>query len=158
MPIIEVITGKATEVVVSKMIHKLLVSIRIRKTYNKHNSQVLFIDDQEFPIIENLKDGGWSVEKIGDLKNIDDDRVVRSHIIFVDYKRVGRSISKKEEGIGIVKALKAKYGKSKRIILYSGHNRFNLGHDIKAADNFLPKNADSYEFIQMIESELDKIR
>lgn len=158
MSILEIIIGKATEVATSRLIHKALILVKFRKNYNKYNIHILFIDDEEFPIIENLKDGGWSIEKIDDLKNIEDDRVIRSQIIFVDYKRVGRSISKKEEGIGIVKALKGKYGKSKRIILYSGHNRFSLGHDIKAADNFLPKNADSYEFIQMIELEIGKIR
>lgn len=158
MGILEIITGEATKVVVDRLLHKFLISIKIRKNYNKHNLHILFIDDEEFPIVENLKDAGWSVEKIDDLKNIEDDSVLRSQIIFVDYKKVGRFLSKKEEGIGIIKALKGKYKKSKRVILYSGHNRFTLGHDIKAADNFLPKNADSYEFIQMIEAEMLKIR
>lgn len=154
----EIILGKVSEIVVDKAIHGLLVFLKFKKNYNKHNVHILFIDDEEFPIIENLKEAGWSVEKIDDLKNIEDDCVMRSQIIFVDYKRVGRFLSRKEEGIGIIKALKGKYKKSKRIILYSGHNRFTLGHDIKAADNYLPKNADSYEFIQMIESEMKKIR
>lgn len=158
MPILETVIGTATEVAIDRLLHKMLVSVRLRKSYNKYNLHILFIDDEEFPIVENLKEGGWSVEKIDDLRNIEADCIMRSQIIFVDYKRVGRSISKKEEGIGIIKALKGKYKKSKRIILYSGHNRFTLGHDIKAADNYLPKNSDSYEFVQMIESEANKIR
>lgn len=152
------IIGKISEVLIDKVIHGLLVFVKIRKNYNKHNIHILFIDDEEFPIIENLKDAGWSIEKIDDLKNIDDDFVLRSQIIFVDFRKVGRFLSQKEEGIGIIKALKGKYKKSKRIILYSGHNRFTLGHDIRAADNYLSKNSDSYEFIQMIESEMLKLR
>lgn len=128
------------------------------KKYSKANTRILFVDDEEFPIIENLREAGWAVEKIDDLQNIDDDRVVRAQIVFVDYKGVGKGLSEKDEGIGVIRALKSKYRKSKRIILYSGHNRFTLGHDLKTADNYLPKNSDTYEFIEMIEVEIKKLR
>ena len=158
MGFFETAITKVVEVVASKAVERFLLLIRFKKKYNKHNTHILFIDDEEFPILENLRDAGWSVVRLEDLKNIDDDNVIRSQIIFVDYKNVGKHLSKREEGIGLIKALKVKYKKKKRVILYSGHNRFNLGHDIKAADNFLSKNSESYEFIQMIESELKEIR
>ncbi len=129
-----------------------------KKKYDKHNVIILFIDDEDFAIVSNLKKAGWSVERIKDLKNIEDDIVKRSQIIFVDHKGVGKTLSEKEEGIGMIKALKKAYGDSKRVILYSGYSHFNLDHDIKAADNYLSKNSNTYEFIEMIKQEIKKIK
>lgn len=129
-----------------------------KKKYDKHNITILFIDDEDFAIVSNLKKAGWLTEKIKDLKNIEDDVVKRSQIIFVDHKGVGKTLSENEEGIGIIKALKKAYGDSKRVILYSGYGRFNLEHDIKAADNYLSKNSNTYEFIEMIKGEIKKLR
>jgi len=129
-----------------------------KKRLDKSNTNILFVDDENFPVVEKLQKAGWSVKKVKDIMNIQDDDVQRAHIIFVDYKGVGKHLSENDQGIGIIKAIKISYGSSKRVILYSGHNRFNLGLDLRIADNILSKNSDVYEFITIIEAEIKKIK
>jgi hypothetical protein len=129
-----------------------------KKKITKENANILFIDDEKFPVVENLEKAGWSVKRIKDLENPQDEEVKRAHVIFVDYKGVGKILSNTEEGIGVVKLLKNTYHNSKRVILYSVCNQFSLGPHLNIADGQMPKNSDTYEFIKMIESELKKIR
>ena len=131
-----------------------------KRRFDKSNVRILFIDDEvdDFPVIQNLKDAGWSVEGVKDVQNVEDDIVKRSQIIFVDYKGVGQTLSEREQGIGLIKLLKETYRGSKRVGLYSGHNRFSLGHNIDVADFRLPKNADTREFIETIQREIKKLK
>ena len=128
-----------------------------KRKISKTEAFILFVDDEEFPVVGNLKKSNWNVERIPDLVDLDSEDIKRAHIIFVDYKGVGKHLATTEEGIGVIKALKKKYKNKKRIILYSGHGNFTLGEHLKAADNQMVKNADVYEFITMIESELKNI-
>jgi len=128
------------------------------KNLDKTNAKILFIDDEDFPVVDSLKKGGWDVNKIKDIKDIQSEIIKRAHIIFVDYKGVGKKLAKKEEGLGLIRAIKNHYGSSKRVILYSAYGSFNLSMDMRVADNQLDKNADAYQFITMIESELKKIK
>jgi hypothetical protein len=129
-----------------------------KKTWNKDNINILFIDDEYFSVVVNLIKAGWQVKKIKDIKDVQQEEVRRANIIFVDYKGVGKSFSEKDQGIGIIKAIKGYYGDSKRVILYSGFSGFDLGIETRIADNQLPKNANTYQFITMIESEVEKIK
>ncbi len=131
-----------------------------KKKYTKDNTKILFIDDLEMPVVDNLKKAGYKVTKIRDVKDVDDSNVQASQIIFVDYKGVGKNISQTFEGLGLVESLKEKYSKSKRIILYSAHNFSNnvaMSHKFNIADNRIPKNSDTSEFIKLIESEIRKL-
>ena len=120
--------------------------------YIKDRAHILFIDDQSFEKVERLKEAGWIVEKVKDIKSLDDDKVRRSHVIFVDYKGVGKFLSPQEEGVGLIAALKKRYP-TKRIVLYSAHSEFSLNDEIKhkIADDILPKNSDTYVYIEKIE-------
>ncbi len=120
--------------------------------YIKESAHILFIDDQSFEKVERIREAGWMVERVKDIKSLDDDRIRRSHVIFVDYKGVGKFLSPQDEGVGLITALKNKYP-SKRIVLYSAHTEFSLGDEIKhkVADDILPKNADTYVYIEKIE-------
>ncbi|MEK7453209.1 MAG: hypothetical protein AAB614_03170 [Patescibacteria group bacterium] len=64
----------------------------LKKSYTKDNTNILFIDDLEMPIVDNLKKAGYKVKKIRDVKDVDDADVKNSQIIFVDYKGVGKNI------------------------------------------------------------------
>lgn len=126
---------------------------------DKNNINILFIDDEEFPVVKNLsKQANWNAKRISDLTDPQDKEVIRSQIIFVDYEGVGNILSPKEKGLGIVKALKETYGDSKRVVLYSGHNTFPVDAKLELADNRLAKNSDLYEFIRVIEAEVKKIK
>ena len=92
---------------------------RKKKHFDKSNVQILFVDDEvdDFPVIQNLKEAGWSVEGIKDIQNIEDITVRRSQVIFVDYKGVGQTLSEREQGIGLIKLLKETYKDSKMLLL-----------------------------------------
>ena len=129
-----------------------------RKKITKDNANILFIDDEVFPVVENLQKANWNVKRIKDLKNPQDEEVKKANIIFVDYKGVGKTLSEAEEGIGIIRLLKDTYKNSKRVILYSGYGRFSLSPSLDIADGKISKESSTYEFISMIESELKKIK
>ncbi len=122
-----------------------------RKT--KDSCHILFIDDQhtDFKMVSILKKAGWSNTKaIKDLTDLDDYKVVEAKIIFVDINGVGTQMFE-DQGLGLAAALKDKYPE-KIIILYSAEptgNRFNK--KLRKVDESLPKNAEPYEFISLIE-------
>lgn len=131
-----------------------------RNKYDKSNIRVLFVDDEydQFSVIQNLIGARWSVTGIKDIQNVEEDIVKCSQIIFVDYKGVGKKLSRNEQGIALIKLLKKTYKKTKRVILYSGHDRFTLGDDFGAADDWLPKNSDTREFIDKINENIKLLR
>jgi len=117
---------------------------------------VLFIDDEDFNYIDRIKEAGWNVNQIRDLTSLEDDHLKRSHIIFLDYVGVGKSLAPSEQGIGLLKAIKLKYPE-KIIIFYSGHAGFSLGQEFHMADDWMPKNSDPYIFLQKIEENAGKV-
>lgn len=117
----------------------------------KNRAHVLFVDDKRFDVVDRIKDDGWSVDTIKDIKNLSDNKVVRATVIFVDYKGVGQHLSPKEEGLGLIKALKNTYPK-KRVIFYSGYTEFSLDElHGNIADDVLPKNSEPFVYIEKIE-------
>lgn len=117
----------------------------------KEKTHILFIDDQDFPIVKNLQRGGWNATLIHDISDIDAPCILRNQILFVDINGVAKDLSE-EEGIGLVKALKNKYKKSKKVIIYSSDSegdRFN--NAFRVADDFLPKQSEYYDFVEIIE-------
>lgn len=152
--------SESTEGFIVKIIINFFIEIykKVRKTnIDKEKACILFIDDEDLLVVENLKSSGWNVDKVNDLLNIQDEKVKRSHIIFVDYQGVGKKISEQNQGLGLIKALRDHYGDKKRIILFTGQS-LPIDDKLKWAHNFLYKNSETYEFISLIESELRKIR
>jgi hypothetical protein len=122
----------------------------------KEKVNILFIDDEPFEYVDRIKDAGWNVNQIGDISNLDDEHLKRAHIVFLDYVGVGNNLSPKEQGIGLLKAIKNKYP-NKIIIFYSGHAGFSLGQEFRIANDWMPKNSDPYVFLQKIEENAQKI-
>lgn len=125
---------------------------------DKTNFRILFIDDKhtEFKMVSQLKKAGWIHTKaVKDIVNLDDPKVKEASLIFVDINGVGTQLFE-DQGIGLAAALKEKY-ENKTVILYSSDpegDRFNK--KLKKIDDSLPKNADPYEFISMIEQYCNK--
>src|SRR5690606_36251362 len=119
----------------------------------KEDYRILFIDDNhtDFKMVSILKKAGWTNTKaIKDLKDIDELKAREASIIFVDINGVGTQMFE-DQGLGLAAALKDKYP-DKTIILYSAEptgNRFDK--KLKKVDDSLPKNAEPYEFISLIE-------
>ncbi|GAA0871048.1 response regulator [Gangjinia marincola] len=133
-----------------------LVSKKLEKSKGKNRKNdchILFIDDQhnDFKMVSILKKAGWNNTKaIKDLTDLDDHKAVEASIIFVDINGVGTNMFE-DQGLGLAAALKDKYPQ-KTIILYSAEptgNRFNK--KLRKVDESLPKNAEPYEFISLIE-------
>lgn len=126
---------------------------------DKSSVRILFIDDNKFPIIENLKNAGYSVQWIKDIKHIEEAKVMDSHVLFVDYKGVGKNLSQNKEGVGICKMLKDKYKKSKYVVLCTGESIPNeLLKEIKSvSDEIVPKSLETTDFINIINEAMHKI-
>lgn len=124
-------------------------SIEKRKKLTK----ILFIDDDlKFKVVNILKKSGWiNTYLIKDIDNIDDIKVKDADIFFVDIQGVGKALGCNDEGLGLALTLNKKYP-NKKIVIYSAETKGDRFHDaLKKADSFLSKNAEPYEFQQLVE-------
>ncbi len=115
-------------------------------------TRILFVDDKSFRVVNILQKQGWRhVDKVNDVDNLSDDLVVNAHILFVDIMGVGKSLMFRDEGLGLIRALKEKYPE-KRVIIYSANPNNNIFNGaIDLADARLDKNAEPIEFINRVE-------
>ena len=118
---------------------------------SKESINILFIDDQNFNVINVLKKAGWKHTALKHyIKAIDDDDIVSAHIIFVDIQGVCKDLFT-DEGLGLANALKTKYP-MKKIVLYSAKNEGNrFDKTLRLVDACLSKNAEVYEFMQLVD-------
>lgn len=119
----------------------------------KKRISILFIDDDtKFKVVKILKNAGWiNTSSVKDIKSLDDQIVKDTDIFFVDIQGVGRELQFNEEGLGLALALKTKYP-SKKVVIYSAETKGDRFHEaLRKADSFLPKNAEPYEFQQIVE-------
>lgn len=113
--------------------------------------QVLFIDDEKFDIIGVLKNAGWTnTKRIKDITNLDCPDLKNSNVIFVDVNGVGQQLFPKDQGIGLAEAIKKKYPQ-KHVVLYSALSH-HFHKALNVVDAVLEKNADPYEFINILEN------
>ena len=115
-------------------------------------TRILFIDDEKFNVVNILKRSGWvNTSSIKDIDDLDSIAIKQANIIFIDINGVGTKLQFKNQGIGLAGAIKDKYPE-KRIVIYSAEttgNRFDK--ILQRVDYSLPKNAEPYEFIQLVE-------
>ncbi|ARD63328.1 hypothetical protein Y71_26855 [Kosakonia radicincitans DSM 16656] len=122
--------------------------------YKKSNTKILFIDDEvKFKVVKILQKAGWIHTKlIKDADSIDQIEIREAKIIFVDIQGVGLEITPNEEGLGLALALKTKYPE-KKIVIYSAEQTGDRFHKaLREVDDFLPKDADPYQFQTIVES------
>jgi len=114
----------------------------------KAKTKILFIEDDVFKKINNLKGAGWNITQINNVENPDIEVIRSADIIFVDNKGVGQKLSN-DQGLGLIKVLRQRYQNKKWLILYSAHpvglDAFDSG-----ADSYLTKNSAVYEIEQKI--------
>lgn len=132
-----------------------------KKKLTKNDLRILFIDDNDFPILDTLKKAGFACKRIKDIVNAEADEIKNSHIIFVDYKGVGKNLSPTEEGIGVAKLLRKTYGKTKYIVLYSARSIPNsifleVGKP-ETANMCIQKGAAPTKYMEIIEKAFDEI-
>lgn len=113
---------------------------------------ILFIDDDiKFQVVNILKNNGWINTKIiKDVKSLEQVEVASADIFFVDIQGVGVALGFKDQGLGLVIALRRKYPQ-KKIVIYSAENADAFHAGFKDADDRISKDADPYEFIEAVD-------
>ncbi|HFC11182.1 MAG TPA: hypothetical protein ENJ75_03315 [Candidatus Kaiserbacteria bacterium] len=133
-----------------------------KKNYTKDNVNILFVDDLDMPVVDNLKKNGYRVKKVKDIKNIDDADVKNSQIIFVDFDGVGKFVSPLHQGAGLVRELKVRYEKSKYIVLYTAEPSMptdtTMNELFNIADDRMRKDDDVTDFVDQIREGLKKLK
>ena len=118
----------------------------------KQICKIIFVDDRKFSVVDILGKAGWvNTKRVKDVYSLDDNDIKEAHILFVDIQGVGKALQFKDEGLGLITALKNKYP-NKKIVVYSAESdgdRFHKG--LSKADARLSKNADPYEFQTLVE-------
>lgn len=119
----------------------------------KNIVNILFIDDEKFSMVNILKTAGWkNTFYKKDILNLQDQYVIKSHIIFVDVYGVGTTLFPKDQGLGLVIALKEKYPEKKVIVCSAEDKGDFLNKALRKADECISKNAEPFEYINMVES------
>lgn len=133
-----------------------------KKQFTEENVNILFVDDMDMPVVKSLKKAGFNVKKVNDIKNIEDAEVLKAQIIFVDFDGVGKTISPKYQGAGLIKELKVKYSDSKYIVLYTAQptlpTEVSISELFKLADAKMRKDSDVTDFKDEIKKALKKIK
>ena len=113
---------------------------------------VLFIDDDvKFQVVNILKRNGWSNTKIiKDVISLEQPEVASADIFFVDIQGVGVSLGFKDQGLGLVIALRKKYP-TKKIVIYSAENSNAFHPAFGQANERISKDADPYEFMEAVD-------
>jgi hypothetical protein len=119
----------------------------------KNETHILFIDDDpRFRVTKILAKSGWVHTKlIKDAGTLEIREINDADILFIDVQGVGVAMGFSDEGLGLALAIKKKHP-SKKVIIYSAETQGDRFHEaLRNADNFLPKNADPYEFQKIVE-------
>ncbi len=119
----------------------------------KRLTNILFIDDDtDFKIVKILQKAGWVNTKIAkSIKSLDERRILDAHICFVDIQGVGVDMFK-DEGLGLAGALKDKYP-NKKIVVYSSQTTGDRFHEsLRKVDHVLRKDAEPYQFENLVEN------
>lgn len=118
----------------------------------RRDIRILFVDDDKsFKVTKIMKAAGWpNVSIRSDVKDLDDVRDI--DVFFIDIHGVGRALGFADEGLGLSLAIKKKYP-DKKVVIYSAQTDGDRFHKaLQEADASLAKNAEPYQFIQLLET------
>ena len=119
----------------------------------KLKARIAVVDDEEVPYIKPLLANGYNVRYYSDIDNIDEFVRKRYHVIVLDIQGIGKELSQKHQGFGILKYIKSEYPHVV-ILVYTG-GRFSFAmyrEESTLADDFLDKDIDFLEFKLKIDS------
>lgn len=122
-------------------------------------TQILFIDDETgFKVINILKKVGWvNTRLIKRINGPDDENILKADICFIDINGVAKDLFPVYEGLGLVGAIRDRHP-HKKIVVYSSQQQRDAFNSLwDKADARLPKNADPYEFENLIENFSEEI-
>jgi hypothetical protein len=121
---------------------------------NKSDIRILFVDDDtRFRVVKIIKNSGWPhVKIVRDIAKLDGPEILEANIFFIDIQGVGKALQFSDEGLGLALAIKKRHP-NKKVVIYSAQTTGTRFHAaLREADYSLAKNAEPYEFIQLVEN------
>ena len=116
----------------------------------KRNIDVLVIDDEEFPLLDELKRHEFNIEYKNDITSLKD--VEPYAIILCDIHGVGRFLGSSQEGAYLVSSIKEKYP-SKIVISYTADTTSPEAQKyLQKADNIIPKGTSIEDWASLLTS------
>lgn len=122
----------------------------------KERANILFIDNEEVPLIETLQLEGWHVEHWIEVKSLKELEDGKFDLIFLDIGGIGKEYCPDEEGFGILKRIKT-VNPSILIVAFSGLSFDATRAEFWAlADATLSKSSGAIKAIELLEELLKK--
>ncbi len=117
----------------------------------RKRSRLLVIDDQSFSYVELFQRDGYTIEKWDDVEDLTKLESGYYDIILLDIQGIGREISIKEQGFGVLKHVK-KVNPTQIIVAYSNKEwSFKYAEFFDLADSKLAKTDDYVVFKEEID-------
>lgn len=123
----------------------------------KFKARVAFIDDEEIPHVERLRNDGYNIMTMVDIDNIDDFIRRKYHVVVLDIQGVGQKLAPESEGWGILRYLK-KECPNLVVIMYTGAewSITKYKEDADMADDFIGKDLEFLDFKYKLDSGIKK--
>ena len=130
------------------------VQVKQKLVDPKASVQILFVDDQKFDNVSVLKKAGWvNTKSIRNIHRLDSPDILNADVLFIDINDVATDLFPKEQGLGAAVKIKEQHP-DKYVVVYSANPQF-LNDALKKVDEFLPKDADPYQYTNILEKYLD---
>ncbi|WP_306013183.1 MULTISPECIES: hypothetical protein [unclassified Allomuricauda] len=123
----------------------------------KLKARVAFIDDEEIPHVERLRQDGYNIVHYSDIDNIDDFTRRKHHVVILDIQGVGQEISPNSEGWGILKYLKNNCPNIV-VIMFTGAewSITKYKDEASVADDFIGKDLEFLDFKSKLDEGIKK--
>ena len=123
----------------------------------KFQARIAFVDDEEIPHVNRLREDGYNITQYEDIENIDDFLRKKYHLIIIDIQGVGQNISPKSEGWGILKYLK-KAAPNLIVIMFTGAewSITKYKDEANVADDFIGKDLEFLDFKSKLDNGIKK--
>ena len=123
----------------------------------KFKARIAFIDDEEVPHIDRLRQDGYSITHYSDIEGIDDFIRKDYQVVVLDIQGVGQNISPESEGWGILKYLKQTCP-NLVVIMFTGAewSITKYKNESDEADDFIGKGLEFLDFKSKLDSGIRK--
>jgi len=123
----------------------------------KLKARIAFIDDEDISHVERLREDGYNITHFDDIENIDDFLRKKYHVVVLDIQGIGKSISPKSEGWGILKYLK-QANPNMVVIMFTGAEWSITKYkgESEVADDFIGKDLEFLDFKSKLDNGIKK--
>lgn len=121
----------------------------------KRHTQIAVIDDQAFPKAEALRNHGFNIIELGDIKSVD--QVAAYPIVVCDIRGVGQALRSDLEGAHLISEIRKSYP-DKFLVTYSGA-QFDITYNesLRSVDASIAKDASTEQWVSVLERGLERV-